>query len=113
MLKIHVLMCFCIKMFCYRPNTSHLIMTSPLFFSNNKEISFYITPGEVYNLQFQLVDELCQNIAHVMFTASCVELVSPYVLLLYRFTKWINSDSRKAYGNLSVTAKNSIKLQKS
>ena len=76
------------KPFYYHPNTSHQIMTSPLLFNfyNSTETSFDIIPGEVYDLQVHLVDELCQNITHVMFIASCVELVSPYVLPLYRFT---------------------------
>ena len=76
------------KPFYYHPNTSHLIMTSPLLFnfSNSKETSIDIVPGEVYDLQVHLVDELCQNITHVMFIASCVELASPHVLPLYRFT---------------------------
>ena len=74
------------KPFYYQPNASHLIMTSPSNFSKNKGISFDIIPGEVYDLQIHLVDELYQVITNVIFIASCVGPHSPYVLPLYSFT---------------------------
>ena len=78
------------KPFYYHPNTtSHLIMTSPLSFnfsSDNKDFSLDVIPGEVYDLQVSLVDELCQNVTETTFIANCMEAVSPYVSPLYRFT---------------------------
>ena len=85
------------KPFYYHPNNtnkSSLIMTSPVSFNfSEKDTSFDIIPGEVYNLQVHLRDELCQDVANVIFIASCVDLLSPYamplspfVMSLYRFT---------------------------
>ena len=75
------------KPFYYYPNaSSYQIMTSPFNFSNSEHTSFDIIPGEVYDLQLNIVDELCQNITGITFTANCMEPVSPFVLPLHRFT---------------------------
>ena len=51
------------KPFYYHPNTTYYLkMTSPLSFnfsSNNKDVSFDVIPGEVYDLQVSLIDKLC------------------------------------------------------
>ena len=74
------------KPFYYHPKTSQLIMTSPSNILKSKDASFDMIPGKVYDLQVHLIDELCQNITDVMFTASCMERISPYVLPLYTIT---------------------------
>ena len=85
------------KPFYYHPNNtnmSFLIMTSPISFNFSiKDTLFDIIPGEVYNLKVHLGDELCQDVADVIFIANCVDPDSPYALSfspvvspLYRFT---------------------------
>lgn len=61
-------------------------MTSPFNFSNTEDVSFDIIPGEVYDLQVNIVDELCQNITGTIFTANCMEPVLPNVMPFYRLT---------------------------
>lgn len=94
------------KPFYYQPNTPYIIMTSPLLFNfSNRVTSFYIIPGEVYNLQVHLVDELCQDIRDVMFIANCLEPSSPYVLPVYKFT----NGSLKIAGKPSETCQLQLK----
>ena len=71
--------------FYYQPLLPKRIATFPLLFSTNVT-TYYVVPGEVYDLRVYLVDELCQNITDVMFIASCAEVISPYVMPLYSFT---------------------------
>ena len=74
------------KPFYYHPNaSSYQIMTSPFNFSNTED-AFDIIPGEIYNLQVNIVDELCQNVTGITFTANCIEPDLPNVLPFYRFT---------------------------
>jgi len=71
------------KPFYYYPTvTTNTIATSPERFSYTRK-SFYIVPGEVYNLPVQLID---QNVSATVFIATCSESPTPYVVAPYHFT---------------------------
>ena len=68
-------------------SASHLIIaTAPAKFIITNSTIPPITPGEVFDLNFQLVDELEQNVTPVNLIATCKESHSPYVMSPYHFT---------------------------
>ena len=64
------------------------ISTSPATFKfvNQTQSSFAVVPGEIINLQVQLIDELGQVVSSTMFIATCNGPPSPYVVPPYHFT---------------------------
>ena len=88
-------------------------MTSPSNILKSKDASFDMIPGKVYDLQVHLIDELCQNITDVMFTASCMERISPYVLPLYTITNGLIQIAGKPKETCRLKLKTlTIKLQR-
>ena len=69
------------------PITVNTITTSPEKFIYTHD-SYGIVPGEIYDLQVQLLDELDQNISAAIFIATCNEpqTGTPHVVAPYHFT---------------------------
>jgi len=69
------------------PNTSQImIATAPAKFIIANSTILSITPGEIFDLNLHLFDELNQSVMAVNLIATCNESPSPYVMSPYHFT---------------------------